>query len=59
MKIKDQVGILVGSSMIGATLESIGANMTGSVAGLGRATQSLVATGFLGHTASKVKSWFK
>ena len=55
MKIKDQVGIIVGASMLGPTLNSIGNSMTGGLAGIGSATQTLVAGGFMGHVASKVK----
>ena len=52
MKIKDMVGITIGSVLVGQALHSIGNNMAG---GLGRATQTLVGAGFLGHTAAKVK----
>jgi hypothetical protein len=57
--IKDSIGILVGVPIVGATLNSIGSNLTGSLKGIGDATQALVAGGFLGHTAGKVKGWFK
>ena len=55
--IKTGINLLVGSSLVGATLENIGANMTGSVKGIGNATQALVAGGFLGHAAGKMKKW--
>jgi len=59
MKIKDQIGILVGASFLGPTLGAIGSHMGGAVRGIGAATQTVVAGGFLGHTASKVKGKIK
>jgi len=58
MKVKDMFGITVGAAVLGPTLGSIGSSMTGSLKGIGNATQTLVAGGFAGHVASKVK-WFK
>lgn len=49
------IGITVGATILGPTLGAIGSNMTGAVRGIGAATQTVVAGGFLGHTISKVK----
>lgn len=53
--ISDGIGLMIGVPVLGATLSGIGTHMTGAVAGVGRATQTLVAGGFLGHVAGKAK----
>jgi len=59
MKVKDMMGIMISVPILGATLGAIGSTMTGGVAGIGRATQTMVAGGYLGHVAGKVKNTFK
>ena len=56
--IKMGIGLLVGVPIMGAALGAIGSNMTGSLAGIGKATQAAVAGGFLGHVAGSSKKWF-
>ena len=46
--IKGMVGLVVGSSLLGATLGGIGSAGMGAI---GSATQSLVSIGFMGHAA--------
>lgn len=55
MNIKDMIGITVGASLLSPVMSGIGAGFTGSLAGLGSATQTLVGAGFLGEVKSKVK----
>jgi len=52
MKIKDMIGITVGAVLLGrVVLPAIGA----IGGGISKATQTLVAGGFMGNVASKVK----
>ena len=48
---KGMMGVIIATPLVGAALGGIGTNIGGSLAGIGRATQSLVATGFMGHAA--------
>jgi len=62
--IKGMMGMIVAAPLAGAALGGIGTafgGIGGSVAGIGTATQSLVATGFMGHAikASGVNKMIK
>jgi len=48
---KGLMGVIIATPLVGAALSGIGSNIGGSLAGVGRATQSLVAVGFMGHAA--------
>ena len=57
--IKGFAGIIAGSALIGSALGGIG---NAGMGGIGRATQSLVSVGFMGHAAkmsgaSKLFKW--
>lgn len=58
-QIKDFIGITIGASLLSPVLGAIGSGFTGATAGIGRATQVLVAGGFAGSVAGKVGNWFK
>ena len=60
VQIRDFIGITVGATLLGgAVFPAIGSAFTGSLAGIGGATQTLVAGGFLGHVAGKAKDHMK
>ena len=58
MKLKDMFGIAIGATLMSPVLGAIGSGMTGTVRGIGHATQNLVSVGFVSHAASKVKGKF-
>ena len=57
--LKNMFGLLVAIPLGGAAIGAIGSTMTGSLAGIGGATQSLVGVGILGKAASLSKGMFK
>ena len=57
--IKGMIGLGVAAPLAGAAIGGIGSAMTGSLAGIGGATQSLVGVGLFSHAASLSKGLFK
>lgn len=57
--LKGFVGLTVAAPLAGAAISGIGGALTGSLAGIGSATQSLVGVGLLGKAAKLSKSLFK
>jgi hypothetical protein len=56
MKAKDMLEIGVGATLMAPIQSMIGGAGMGAIGG---ATQSMVSLGFIGHTAGKIKGWFK
>jgi len=57
--IKGMIGLVVATPLAGVAIGQIGSTMTGSLAGIGGATQSMVGVGLFGHAASLSKGMFK
>ena len=57
--LKSAIGLIVAIPLAGAAIGGIGANLTGSLAGIGGATQSMVGVGLFSHAAGMSKSLFK
>ena len=57
--LKSAVGLIVAIPIGGAAISGIGSSMTGSLAGIGGAAQSLVGVGLLGKAAETSKGLFK
>ncbi len=57
--IKGMIGLVVAVPLAGAAIGGIGSTMTGSLAGIGGATQSMVGVGLFSHAASLSKGLFK
>ena len=57
--IKGMIGLVVATPLAGAATSGIGSSMTGSLAGIGGATQSMVGVGLFSHAASLSKGMFK
>lgn len=57
--IKGMMGLVVAVPLAGAAIGGLGANLTGSLAGIGGATQSMVGVGLFGKAASLSKGMFK
>ena len=57
--IKGMIGLVVAVPLAGAAIGGLGANLTGSLAGIGGATQSMVGVGLFSHAASLSKGMFK
>ena len=53
--IKGMIGLVAAIPLAGAAIGGIGSTMTGSLAGIGGATQSMVGVGLLGKAASLFK----
>ena len=54
--LKGMFSLTVGSILAGETVQQIGNSMTGSLKGIGSATQSMVGVGLLG-SATKLFKW--
>jgi len=54
-QIKGFMGLTVGSIFAGEAMSNIGSAFTGSMRGIGNATQSLIGVGLLGHASSLFK----
>jgi len=57
--IKGMIGLVVAVPLAGAAIGGIGSNLTGSLAGIGGATQSMVGVGLFGKAAGLSKGLFK
>ncbi len=57
--IKGMIGLVAAVPLAGAAIGGIGSSMTGSLAGIGGATQSMVGVGLFGHAAGMAKGMFK
>ena len=57
--IKGMIGLIAAVPLAGAAIGAIGSNLTGSLVGIGGATQSMVGVGLFGHAASMSKNMFK
>lgn len=57
--IKGMIGLVVATPLAGAAISGIGSTMTGTLSGLGGATQSMVGVGLFSHAAGMSKSLFK
>lgn len=57
--LKNMFGLIVAIPLGGAAIGGIASNLTGSLAGIGSATQSMVGVGILGKAASLGKGMFK
>ena len=57
--IKGMMGLVVAAPLAGAAIGGIGSSMTGSLAGIGGATQSMVGVGLFSHAAGMSKKLFK
>jgi len=57
--IKGMMGLVVAVPLGGAAIGAIGSNLTGSLAGIGGATQSMVGVGIFGKAAELGKGMFK
>ncbi|KKN26844.1 hypothetical protein LCGC14_0870490 [marine sediment metagenome] len=57
--LKNMLGVLVAVPLGGAAIAGVGSALTGSLSGIGGATQTLVATGLLGKAAETSKGLFK
>ncbi len=53
--LKNMFGLLVAVPIGGAAIGAIGSNLTGGLAGIGGATQSLVGVGILGKATNLFK----
>ncbi len=54
--IRGMIGLIAAVPLAGAAIGGIGTHMTGSLAGIGGATQTMVGVGLLSH-ASKLFKW--
>ena len=45
------IGTLVSVPIAGATMHQVGSHMTGNLAGIGRATNTMIASGVMLHSA--------
>ena len=57
--LKNMFGLVRAVPLGGAAIGAIGSNLTGSLAGIGSATQSMVGVGLFGKAASMSKGLFK
>ena len=57
--LKSAVGLIVAIPIGGAAIAGVGGALTGSLAGIGGATQSLIGVGLLGKAAETSKGLFK
>jgi len=57
--IKGMIGLVVATPLAGVAIAGIGSGLTGSLAGIGGATQSMVGVGLFGHAAKLSKGLFK
>jgi len=57
--IKGMIGLIPTVVLGGHAIGQIGSNLTGSLAGIGGATQSMVGIGIFGKAASLAKGLFK
>lgn len=57
--LKSAVGLIVAIPIGGAAIAGLGSTLTGGLAGIGGATQSLVGIGLLGKAAETSKGLFK
>lgn len=57
--LKGFIGLVVAAPLAGAAIAGIGGALTGGLAGIGGATQSLVGIGLLGKAAETTKGLFK
>ena len=57
--LKSAIGLIVAIPIGGAAISGLGSSMTGSLAGIGGATQSMVGVGLFGKAASLSKGLFK
>jgi len=57
--IKGMIGLVVAAPLAGSAITGIGSNLTGSLAGIGGATQSMVGVGLFGKAAELGKGIFK
>lgn len=53
---KNMFGLMVAVPLGGAVIGMVGSNLTGSLKGIGSATQSMVGVGILSH-ATKLFRW--
>ena len=57
--LKSAIGLIVAIPIGGAAISGLGSNLTGSLAGIGGATQSMVGVGLLSKAAETSKGLFK
>ena len=57
--IKGMIGLVVAVPLAGAAIGGIGSTMTGTLSGIGGATQSMVGVGLFSHAAGMSKGLFK
>jgi len=57
--IKGMIGMVVAVPLAGAAIGGIGSTMTGALAGIGGATQSMVGVGLFSHAAGMSKKIIK
>ncbi len=57
--LKSAIGLIVAIPLGGAAIGGLGSTLTGGLAGIGGATQTLVATGLLAKSAETFKGSFK
>ncbi len=57
--LKSAIGLMLAIAIGGAAIGGLASTLTGSLAGIGGATQTLVATGLLGKAAETSKGLFK
>lgn len=57
--LKGMFGLTVAVPLAGAAISGIGGAFTGSLRGIGSATQSLIGVGLAGKAASLSKGFFK
>ncbi len=57
--LKSAIGLIVAIPIGGAAISGVGSALTGGLAGIGGATQSLIGIGILGKAAETTKGLFK
>jgi len=57
--IKGMMGLVVAAPLAGSAIGGVASNLTGSLAGIGGATQSMIGVGLFGKAASLSKGLFK